>query len=99
MLGEKLLSENGEFAEAWNFGPEEPDAKPVSWVVEYLTENLPDARWQVDSSPQPSEANVLRLDSTKARDKLGWSSRWSLDAALSKTVEWHQLLSLSEQFS
>ena len=90
MLGEKLLSEKGEFAEAWNFGPEELDAKPVSWVVEYLTEKFPEARWQVDSSPQPPEANVLRLDSTKARDKLGWSSRWSLDAALSKTVEWHQ---------
>ena len=90
ILGEKLLSENGEFAEAWNFGPEEPDAKPVSWVVEYLTEKLPDARWQVDCSQQPLEANALRLDSTKARDKLGWSSRWSLDTALSKTVEWHQ---------
>lgn len=89
-LGEKLVSESGEFAEAWNFGPEELDAKPVSWVVEYLAQKVPNVCWQVDSSPKPLEANTLQLDSTKARDKLGWCSRWSLDIALSKTLEWHQ---------
>ena len=89
-LAEKLLSESGEFAEAWNFGPEELDAKPVSWVVEYLAQKVPNVRWQVDSAPKPHEANTLTLDSTKARDKLGWFSRWTLDTALTKTLEWHQ---------
>lgn len=89
-LGEKLISKGGEFAEAWNFGPEEVDVKPVSWVVDCLAQNFPAARWQVDNSPQPREAEVLQLDSTKARDKLSWYSRWSLDIALTKTAEWHR---------
>jgi CDP-glucose 4,6-dehydratase len=89
-LGEKLILEGVEFAEAWNFGPEEFDVKPVSWVVDCLAQKFPTARWQVDNSTQPREADVLKLDSTKARDKLGWHLRWSLDTALAKTAEWHR---------
>jgi CDP-glucose 4,6-dehydratase len=32
---------------------------------------------------------VLRLDSTRARERLGWAPRWDLDAALDATVAWY----------
>ena len=90
MLAERLVTDGAIFAEAWNFGPEEFDAKPVFWIVERLCQKLPHARWELEGAPQPHEAGLLRLDSAKAKTRLGWAPRWSLENALDKTVEWHQ---------
>jgi CDP-glucose 4,6-dehydratase len=90
MLAEKLFTEGQGFAEAWNFGPEETGARPVQWMVEYLCSQLPDAAWQGDASPQPHEANTLKLDSSKASTLLGWRPRWKLETALAMTLAWHQ---------
>jgi CDP-glucose 4,6-dehydratase len=90
MLAERLVIDGAEFAEAWNFGPEESDAKPVSWIAERLCHKIPHARWEVEGKPQPHEAGLLKLDSAKAKARLGWAPRWSLETALDKTVSWHQ---------
>jgi CDP-glucose 4,6-dehydratase len=90
LLAEDLVKQGTEHADAWNFGPEESDAKPVSWIVERLCEQLPNSRWELESEPQPHEAGLLKLDSTKAKSKLDWAPRWSLETALEKTVDWHQ---------
>lgn len=90
ILAEKLFTEGQDFAEAWNFGPEEIDARPVKWIVEYLCSQVPDATWQCDVSPQPHEANTLKLDSSKAKTQLGWHPRWNLQTALGMTLAWHQ---------
>lgn len=90
MLAEKLFADGQDFAEAWNFGPEETDARPVQWIVEYLCSQVPDAAWQCDASPQPHEANMLKLDSSKAKAQLGWRPRWDLQTGLGMTLAWHQ---------
>jgi len=46
--------------------------------------------WQCDVSPQPHEANTLRLDSSKAKAQLGWRPQWNLQTALGMTLAWHQ---------
>jgi CDP-glucose 4,6-dehydratase len=90
-LGEHLWERGDEFAEAWNFGPLESDAKPVSWIVERLAELWKNGvRWQVDSTPQPHEAHYLRLDCSKAHARLKFSSKLCLDTALQWTVQWYQ---------
>jgi len=33
-LAERLYSDGMQWAEAWNFGPREEDAKPVEWIVQ-----------------------------------------------------------------
>ena len=91
LLAERLVTEGAEFAEAWNFGPSEADSKPVSWILDRLGQKIPSVNCVLDGAPQPHEAGVLKLDSVKARTKLNWAPRWSLDTALDKTVEWHQL--------
>jgi CDP-glucose 4,6-dehydratase len=91
LLAERLVIEGAAFAESWNFGPEEADSKPVSWILDRLCEKVPSASWVLDGSPQPHEANVLKLDSVKAKTRLNWAPQWSLETALDKTVEWHQL--------
>lgn len=90
ILAERLVADGAAFAEAWNFGPDEFDAKPVSWIVERLCQMIPHARWELESAPQPHEAGLLKLDSAKAKTRLGWVPRWPLETALDKTVEWHK---------
>jgi len=91
LLAERLWGKDGSaFAEAWNFGPADEDARPVRWIVEHLCARAPGANWQCDAAPQPHEAHTLKLDSAKARARLGWRPRWRLAEALERTLDWHQ---------
>lgn len=88
-LAERLYTEGSVYAEGWNFGPADEDARSVSWIVERLVAASPGAMWECDSGPQPHEAHYLKLDGSKARSLLGWEPRWRLETALEKTIEWH----------
>jgi CDP-glucose 4,6-dehydratase len=91
LLAERLLEEGHSYAEGWNFGPQDADARPVQWVVERLTQQWGEgASWVLDSSRQPHEATYLKLDCSKARQRLQWQARWSLEHTLQRIVEWHQ---------
>lgn len=90
LLAEKLYTEGQDFAEAWNFGAEEGDARPVQWIVEYLRSQVPDFAWRCAEAAQPHEASNLKLDSSKAKVKLGWRPRWNLQSALDYTLAWHR---------
>lgn len=88
-LAEKLYVENAAFAEAWNFGPEDADARPVQWIADNLCSRIPGASWRREETTQPHEAGTLKLDSSKAKQRLGWRPRWNLEQALAHTVDWH----------
>lgn len=91
LLAQRLITHGQEVAEAWNFGPRDEDAKPVQWVVEHLcTAWGEQAAWALQAGDHPHEANFLKLDIAKARQRLQWAPRWSLDTALTRTVEWHR---------
>lgn len=90
ILAEQLYSHGGQFAEPWNFGPSDEDARNVEWIVEQLVASVPEAVWQRDEKPQPHEANYLKLDSSKARTYLDWQPRWNLKAALDSIISWHE---------
>lgn len=89
-LAERLYAGGMPFADAWNFGPMDEDARPVGWIVERMAEMRKDVLWACDEAPQPHEANYLKLDSSKARNQLNWQPRWRLKTALKKTLEWHE---------
>lgn len=90
MLAEKLYTCGANFAEAWNFGPEAADVRIVQWIVETLCGKIQGSAWRCDTASQPHEANTLKLDSSKARARLGWRPRLDLQTALGMTLEWHQ---------
>lgn len=91
VLAERLYSDGQEFAEGWNFGPNDDDAKPVQWIVEHITEAWSNgATWQRDEREHPHEANFLKLDISKAKARLDWRPRWSLGQALVQIVDWHK---------
>lgn len=90
-LAEKLWHEPKAYAEGWNFGPKDEDAKPVGWIVERMASKWGDgAAWHIDGGDHPHEANYLKLDISKAKKGLLWAPRWGLDTALNRIVEWHQ---------
>jgi CDP-glucose 4,6-dehydratase len=77
-------------ARAWNFGPRAHDERPVSWVLERLTELWHgELRWELDERSHAREAGHLALDSSAAERELAWTPRWDLAQALERVVEWH----------
>lgn len=89
MLAEKLDDKTGhDYAEAWNFGPQAGGVQSVQWIVNYLAQHWKGAAWTLDEQMR-HEAQVLKLDSTKAYEKLGWRSRWSLEESLENIVSWY----------
>ncbi len=90
LLAQRLWADP-EAARAWNFGPPQADARPVGWIVDRLGELWGgELRWELDHGRNPPEAVHLALDSTAARERLGWRLVWGLEEALALTVEWHR---------
>jgi len=90
LLAEKLYNNPLEFSDGWNFGPNFEDAKPVGTIVSFMSDLWPDSSWQLDKSDNPYEANLLKLDISKAKSKLGWSPVWNLEKSLEKIVQWQK---------
>ena len=88
LLAEKLFSDPVRFSEGWNFGPHYDDVKPVDWILDYMTKLWPNSSWQLDSSINPHEANLLKLDISKAQSQLNWAPTWDLETSLEKIVRW-----------
>lgn len=88
-LAEQLYEHGTKFAEGWNFGPNEEDAKPVGWIAEKMVKIWAgNASWQNDVGEHPHEANYLKLDISKARKHLHWYPLLRLEDALQLVVEW-----------
>lgn len=91
LLAERLYENGQSDAEGWNFGPRDEDAQNVQYIVERICERWgEDASWTLQPGEHPHEANFLKLDISKAGQRLKWSPRWSLETALHNTTEWHR---------
>ena len=85
------LCEGAANGQAWNFGPEQSDARPVEWVVRELAEIWGEgARWEPEQAAQPHEAQMLKLDCSKAAARLGWRPELHLREALAMTANWYR---------
>lgn len=88
ILAERLYSDPLRYQGAWNFGPSDEAAKPVSWVLDKLSKDMPGESWRADKDNHLHEANLLKLDSSKAKTLLNWSPRWNLEETLKKVISW-----------
>jgi CDP-glucose 4,6-dehydratase len=89
-LGYALVESQGQFAEAWNFGPLHHEFHSVKDVVEKIIFFTGNGEWEDLSGPgQMHEANLLTLDITKALQKLKWKPLLNFQESLKLTVEWY----------
>jgi len=89
-LLERMYESGEQFGEAWNFGPDDTDAKPVSWIIENLADLWgKDAKFELSSENQVHEAQYLKLDCSKASYLLNWKTKLQLSDALEWIVEWY----------
>jgi CDP-glucose 4,6-dehydratase len=88
-LCEKLYMAGPAFAEGWNFGADDSDAKNVEWITHKICKLWSNgAAYELDSTPQPHEASYLKLDCSKAKALLGWYPRWNIETTLQMIVDW-----------
>jgi CDP-glucose 4,6-dehydratase len=92
-LAALLLRDGRAYCGPWNFGPGDADgAREVRWVVEAFLEEWGAGEWTTPPPEQaaPHEAHLLRLDSSKARDQLGWRPVWDASRAVRHTAAWYR---------
>ncbi|MDO8804028.1 MAG: CDP-glucose 4,6-dehydratase [Elusimicrobiota bacterium] len=88
-LAEMLYTRGPGYGGAWNFGPGSGGARDVEWIVKRLFAAWPEAPgYVIDKGRHPHEAHFLKLDSSKARRRLGWEPRWNIGTAIDRIVTW-----------
>jgi CDP-glucose 4,6-dehydratase len=93
LLAEHLYQENGSsFAEGWNFGPNEDAEVPVKNILEIVVTEWRDASCHVtfESNQELHEAQMLKLDVSKAKHKLNWRPKMKIREAIKLTSDWYQ---------
>jgi CDP-glucose 4,6-dehydratase len=91
VLAQALYEHGNLFSSAWNFGPDNADARSVQEVIElFIRQWGSDASWLQDENTQPHEAQLLRLNCDKAKEQLGWRPNWNVETALEKIVSWQR---------
>lgn len=90
-IGQKLLEEKVEFAEAWNFGPSDEKSITVKEVVENVKKYWDKIDYEINNDlNQLHEANLLKLDCSKAHMLLKWKDVWDSETTFMKTVKWYK---------
>lgn len=91
LLTSKMWEEPTKYCGGWNFGPKLDSVADVWTVATKLTENYGKGELKDVSDPNAlHEANLLLLDITKAKFRLGWTPRWTLDECIAMTTDWYK---------
>ncbi len=90
-IGQKLLEEKVEFSDAWNFGPSDEGSISVEQVVKNVKKHWDKIDYEINKDPkQLHEANLLKLDCSKAHILLKWKDVWDSETTFEKTVLWYK---------
>ena len=89
VLVDAILDGNG--SGAWNFGPDETQVRSVADVTNIAGDIWESsAKWEQDSDFHPHEANLLLLNSEKARTNLGWRDKLNFEESVRWTIDWYK---------
>ncbi len=92
LLGQKLLEKEVQFSDAWNFGPNGDEGNlSVLNVVENMKSFWSSIKYEVEENKNNiHEANLLKLDCSKANSILKWKSIWDNKTTFEKTANWYK---------
>ena len=90
MLLAGLISDNpARFAQAWNLGPQDSRQYSVREVLELMSSHWQRPELLYMDNPLP-EAGALALDSSIARNLLGWLPAWDTERVAAETAAWYR---------
>ncbi|WP_307147666.1 CDP-glucose 4,6-dehydratase [Rhizobium tibeticum] len=85
-----LTSKNpANFARAWNLGPQDVKQYTVRDVLSLMSDSWEKPDLAFLDNPLP-EAEALALDSTLARNRLGWNPVWDTERVVRETAAWYR---------
>lgn len=91
LVGQKLIEGKFEFAEGWNFGPSDEGSISVGEVIQRVKGHWGKIACMLNPDPPAlHEANLLKLDCSKAHVKLGWKPVWNAEETFERTVNWYR---------
>ena len=97
ILAEELYNSGSAFAEPFNFGPRDEDCQSVESILNTININWKDCPgWELDDEANPHEARFLKLDISKAKDKLNWTPKWNLESTIKRIVDWNNAFNRQE---
>jgi CDP-glucose 4,6-dehydratase len=107
-VAERLVADPAHFSEPYNFGPSQEGVRTVADLVTSICSLWGEGgdvvgKWHSTGTrasselAPPHEARLLTLDSSKARDKLGWRPRLAFDEAIAWTTRWYKAHSAGEE--
>lgn len=100
LLAMKMWEEPTRYCEGWNFGPEPAGAQPVWDVAEAVVKAYGRGQLQDLSDPNAlHEAQLLMLDISKARYRLGWRPRLDMARTIALTVDWYKRYRTEDVYS
>lgn len=91
LLAQKIWEYPTEYCEGWNFGPEQESVLTVWEVATAMIKNFGYGELKDVSDPNAlHEANLLMLDITKAKSRLGWKPRLDAKGCVILTSDWYK---------
>jgi len=89
LMGGLISDDPSRFAQAWNLGPQDSRQYSVRTVLELMSARWQRPQLQYMNEPLP-EASSLALDSSLARNLLGWVPAWETELAVENTADWYR---------
>ena len=78
-------------AGSYNVGPDDRSCLTTGELADlFCTAWGNGAAWENLCQGGPHEANFLKLDCSRIRNRLGWKPRWQVDEAVVNTAKWYQ---------
>ena len=59
-------------------------------LLEYLSKKISGAVREFQNVDHLHEANILRINCSKAKSQLNWRPRWDIKSSVDKTIEWYK---------
>ncbi|MCR5143855.1 MAG: CDP-glucose 4,6-dehydratase [Lachnospiraceae bacterium] len=93
MIAAAQYENKEQYAGSYNVGPNDTDCWTTGDLVTLFCNTWNDVtgdniKWINKYDGGPHEANFLKLDCSKLKNKFGWEPRWNVEATMKKIVEW-----------
>lgn len=99
-IAEKQYLNKELYAGSYNVGPNDNDCLTTGDLATKFCQSWgEEVKWETKDVNGPHEANFLKLDCSLVKSKFDWKPRWTVNDAISKTVEWSKCYGQNDNVS